>query len=128
MPYFNQDEIPEKPHEPLFAEPPAEDGWGDESGDWDDIEEPLDETYWQHLQDRDMQEDRLRRQDQLRLISGVGDFLLVVAGTAAVLALVALIISLVIWVRDDITQRFPVVQSLTGAVRDGAGLFFRLQA
>ena len=66
---------------------------------------------------------KAERQARVRLLAGVSDFLLIVLGVIAVIALSALILALVMWFRRDITERLPVLENLTGAARilRGAG-------
>ncbi|MBR3494007.1 MAG: hypothetical protein IKH38_01140 [Clostridia bacterium] len=116
MTYFKHSPEEETTRNPLFVEPVV-----DEPDDadlpeiWDDEELPPEELAWRDLPDPEEREDRMRRRDQLRMLFGMSDFLLVVFGTVVVLALVALIISLVFWVRNDVVERFPALQHLASA-------------
>ncbi len=58
----------------------------------------------------DPQERRAAHIGRMRVAAGVMDFLGVVAGMVAVLALVALLISLVSWLMADMSQTFTVLQ------------------
>ena len=63
---------------------------------------PADAEGW--AEPLDPAERRERRADRIRLAAGVGDLLGVVTGTLAVLALLAVILSLASWVQQDVTQ------------------------
>ncbi len=123
MPYFENREPEQETYDPLFREPVEDAPYDEEEYDLEEYdldsfgEEDAD-TDWRDIRDPDEREERLRRRDQLKLIFGVSDFVLVILGTVAVLALVALLIVLAVWVRDDILQRFPVLQNLAAAVPD----------
>lgn len=54
------------------------------------------------------EEDRMVRQDRLRLTAGLMDFLAVVGGVVVCLILVLLISSLVSWLRQDAVSTFAV--------------------
>lgn len=54
------------------------------------------------------EEERLRRQDRLRLTAGLAEFLAVVGGVAVCLILVLLIVSLFNWLRQDAGSTFSV--------------------
>ena len=54
------------------------------------------------------EEERLRRQDRLRLTAGLAEFLAVVGGVAVCLILVLLIVSLFNWLRQDALSTFKV--------------------
>ena len=51
-----------------------------------------------------------RRRGTFRVIAGGGDFLGVIAGTALILVLLAVLISLVNWVCSDMVQSFDLLQ------------------
>ena len=55
--------------------------------------------------------ERLERQNRFRLASGMLDFISMVAGVACVLILLALLLSLVNWLRQDISSTFAIFQS-----------------
>lgn len=77
-----------------FARPPEIDE--DLNADTDDLLD--DEAFL------DPAERRERRIGRLRFAAGFGDLIGVVTGSLAVLALLALILSLISWVQQDITQ------------------------
>ncbi len=109
MTYFQQPEQqPER--EQLFLQPVVD----EPEDDFDEPEDPpvQQERAWRHIRDAEEREERLLRRDRLRLVAGVSDFLLVILGSLLVLALVALLVTLVVWVLGDITERFPVLQNL----------------
>ena len=109
MTYFQHPEQ-EPAREQLFLEPVTDDP--DEDGAEAEPVEVPPERAWRHILDVEEREDRLQRRDRLRLLAGVSDFLLVILGTLLVLALVALVVTLILWVQGDITERFPVLQNL----------------
>lgn len=79
-----------------------EEGWTAENADYDDL---LDE-------DEMTEEERaLARRDHWQVLAGVGDFLAVIVGTAVILILIALLVSLINWVHADITQSFTLWQT-----------------
>lgn len=108
--YFQQDPEPEQPiYDDDFA--PEEDV---------PVELPYDSAYDQpdpqevYLDDGDLLTDEEKaalRRSRWRVLANVGDFAGVIVGTAAILILIALIISLVHWVRSDITQSFTLWQT-----------------
>ncbi len=106
MPYFpNQDENqePGPQHERKFYQPVEDD---DPYNELDNDEMPLD--YDGPLtQEEEMAE---RRRGTFRVLSGVGDFLGVIAGTAVILVLLAILISLGNWVIADMIQSFDLLQ------------------
>lgn len=57
------------------------------------------------------EEDRAVKQDRLRFAAGMSDFLGVVLGFACILLLVLLLISLLSWLRRDITSMFALLRS-----------------
>lgn len=87
--------------EPRYEYDPEED-WQDDPEDYDEL---LDE-------DEMTEEERaMARRDHWQVLAGVGDFLAVIAGTAVILILVALLVSLINWVHADITQSFTLWQT-----------------
>ena len=56
-------------------------------------------------------EDAERVNAGYRLFAGVGDFVAVLAGTGVILALMALLISLLHWLQSDIMQTVTLLQS-----------------
>ena len=58
------------------------------------------------------QEEEEERRDRWRLTTGLMEFLAVVVGIAVTLMLVALIVSLLSWVRQDASDIFDVFLSL----------------
>ena len=107
--YFQQDPEPEQPvYDDDFA--PEEDDIP--------VELPYDSVYDQpeevYLEDEDLLTDEEKaslRRSRWRVLASLGDFAGVIAGTAMILILIALIISLVHWVRSDITQSFTLWQT-----------------
>ena len=58
------------------------------------------------------EEERQERLDRLRLTAGLLEFLGVVAGIAAVFVLILLIVSLVNWLWNDLSDTFSIVFSI----------------
>lgn len=108
MTYFQHPEQ-EPAREQLFLEPVTDTG-----DEYEEAPGAQPERAWRHIRDAEEREDRLQRRDRLRLLAGVSDFFLVILGTLLVLALVALVVTLILWVQGDITERFPVLQHLGG--------------
>ena len=98
QPYYDEDFAPE---EDMPLEPPEE-----------EYDQPNpDEVY---LEDEDLLTDEEKaelRRDRWRVLANLSDFIGVIAGTAVILVLIALIITLVHWVRSDITQSFTLWQT-----------------
>lgn len=108
--YFQQNPEPEQPiYDDDFA--PEEDDVP--------VELPYDSIYDQpDPEDDELDDDLLTdeekaalRRSHWRVLANVGDFAGVIVGTAVILILIALIISLVHWVRSDITQSFTLWQT-----------------
>lgn len=105
--YFQQNEY-ERPVTDDFE--PEEDVVGipeEESGD-----QPFPEEI--DLDDEEFLTDEERaalRRNRWRVLANLGDFIGVIAGTAVILVLIALIISLVNWVQSDISQSFTLWQT-----------------
>lgn len=107
--YFQQDPEPEQPiYQDDFA-PEEEDA---------PVELPYDSGYGQpeaiELEDDDFLTDEEKaalRRSRWRVLASLGDFAGVIVGTAVILILIALLISLVHWVRSDITQSFTLWQT-----------------
>ena len=109
--YFQQDPEPEQP---IY-----DDDFAPEDGDVP-VELPYDSGYGQpdpeelYLDDDDLlteEEHAALRRSRWRVLASLGDFAGVIAGTAVILILIALIITLVHWVRSDITQSFTLWQT-----------------
>ena len=108
--YFQQDPEPEQP---IY-----DDDFAPEDDDVP-VELPYDSVYDQpDAADFELDDDLLTdeekaalRRSRWRVLASVGDFAGVIAGTAVILILIALIISLVHWVRSDITQSFTLWQT-----------------
>ena len=108
--YFQQDPEPEQPL------------YGEDFAPEDDVpvELPEDSYYDQtrpeeiYLEDDDLLTDEEKaalRRNRWHVLANLGDFIGVILGTAAILILIALILSLVHWVRSDITQSFTLWQT-----------------
>lgn len=113
--YFQQNPEPEQPD---YEQPVYDEDFAPE----DDVpvELPEDSVYDQpepediYLEDDDLLTDEEKaalRRTRWHVLANLGDFIGVIAGTAAILLLVALIISLLHWVRSDITQSFTLWQT-----------------
>lgn len=101
MAYF-QNRQPEEPHRQVFNAPiPQDDPYAE------DEEEEMNLTP-EELRELDEQE---RRDGRYRLMSGVFNLIGVVLGTLAILGVIALLISMVIWVANDMSQSFTLFQS-----------------
>ncbi len=94
-----REETPER----LFLQPVEDDGLSGEA--WDGEDDFADDADYQA-------ELKAQRDDQFRAAAGLGDFLGVMLGLAAVLALVALLLSLYSWVRRDLLETFSLLQHL----------------
>ena len=106
--YFQQDPEPEQPvYDDDFA--PEEDDVPVELP-YDSVYDQPDEVYLDDDLLTDEEKAALRR-SRWRVLASLGDFAGVIAGTAIILILIALIISLVHWVRSDITQSFTLWQT-----------------
>ncbi len=57
------------------------------------------------------EEERAARRDRLRFAAGMSDFLGVVLGFVSILLLVLLLISLLSWLKRDITSTFALLRS-----------------
>ena len=108
--YFQQDPEPEQP------------SFSNDYAPEDDVpvELPTDSGYAQpypeelYLEDEDLlteEEQAALRRDRWHVLANLGDFIGTIAGTAVILVLIALIITLVHWVRSDITQSFTLWQT-----------------
>lgn len=65
------------------------------------------------MDDDDMTEEEraLAQRDHWQMLAGIGDFLAVILGTAVILVLVALLVSLINWVHADLMQSFTLWQT-----------------
>ena len=82
----------------------------DEEADWDAEEQ---DTGWVD-DDEQLFDDEERREShrgRMRVLAGLGDFIGVILGTVCILLLVALLISLLNWLRADVGQSFTLLQS-----------------
>ena len=108
--YFPQDPEPEQPqYEDDFA--PEDDVPVELPYDSPYDEPPAEEVY---LEDEDLLTDEEKaalRRSRWQVLANLSDFAGVIAGTAVILILIALIITLVHWVRSDITQSFTLWQT-----------------
>lgn len=57
------------------------------------------------------EERRELRQSNWKLLAGLADFAAVILGTAAILILIALLVSLINWLVSDISQTFTLLQT-----------------
>lgn len=108
MAYFNNDPqtLEDEDYQPVFQQP-VED-------DYDDYDEGDEEYYTDEVYYDDYltEEERIAlKQSKWRMLAGVGDFFGVLAGTVAILVLIALLISLITWVQADISQSFTLWQT-----------------
>ena len=108
MAYFNNDpqDVLEEDYQPVFQQP-VEDDYLEDDQELDEYY--TDELYYdEYLTDEERRE---ARQMKWKLLSGVGDFFGVLAGTVVILLLVALLVSLITWVQADISQTFTLWQT-----------------
>lgn len=113
MAYFQHHD--EQQHRQVFQDQ-QDDSWQEEpqygydpEDDWaDDPENEYDALDEDHMTD---EERALARRDRWQVLAGVGDFLAVIVGTAVILILIALLVSLINWVHADITQSFALWQT-----------------
>ena len=121
MAYFEHDKEQTKQHHRVFQEPVASEEEleqeatyqlfdGDE-GEYDLYQDDEYEYEYDNEDDLSEEERALRRRDHWRVLAGVGDFLAVVVGTAVILVLIALLVSLINWVHADISQSFTLWQT-----------------
>ena len=123
--FYHQDNQPQ--HQPAFQQGETdqfadsrqtawEEAYEDEAYD-DYDQQPLEEAYFpedEELWDEDMLNDEERallRRERWRTLANLGDFAGVIAGTAVILVLIALLISLINWVQADISQSFTLWQT-----------------
>lgn len=78
---------------------------------WEEDEYPEDEQWEDDLEAEDREERRARRRDKMRVAAGVSDFFGVILGTVCILALIALLVSLLNWLHADIAQNFALWQN-----------------
>ncbi len=105
MAYFQDRQKQEEEYQPVFQEPP---GMYDPDDYADDVDDP---EYYDDDEYMTEEDKQWQRQGKWRVLAGLGDFLGVIAGTVAILVLVALLISLVHWVQADIRQSFTLWQT-----------------
>lgn len=116
MAYFTHPEQELTPREPVFQHP-VEDDWDD--GPLDDYDDDYDDAYddaeddppYDDEPDEPMTEAERRaaRQGRFRVAAGVLDFFGVIAGTVVILILIALLVSLITWLRQDFDQTFTLL-------------------
>lgn len=99
MQYFKQKKNETAAHQRVFRVPVDLD-------DYDDDELPDEAPRYTSYTD-EMAE---RRKDTFRILTGLADFAGVVAGAVAILVLLAVLVSLLNWVRSDILQSFDLWQ------------------
>ena len=102
-----EDHFPDADWDDAPANAPYEDEYGplfDEEIDFEDDLDPLDDEL---LTDEERAE--LRR-SHWQLLAGLGDFAGIILGTAAILVLVALLVSLLNWLIGDLSQSFILLQ------------------
>ena len=113
--YFQQDPEPEQPE---YEQPFDNEDFAPEEDDVP-VELPEDSVYDQpepeeiYLEDEDLLTDEEKaalRRTRWHVLANLGDFIGVIAGTAAILVLIALILSLLHWVHSDMTQSFTLWQ------------------
>ena len=112
MTFFQHDPQPDQESRRVFLQPVEDDADWEENLDSADLAEDLRDSFPAAAEDA---LERQERQSRIRLLAGMSDFLLIVLGVVAVIALSALILALVLWLRRDIVERLPVLENLTGA-------------
>ena len=114
--YFQQEPEPEQ--QPYSEQPYYDEDFAPEEDI--PVELPDDGSYDQphpdeiYLEDEDLltdEEKAVLRRDRWRVLANLSDFFGVILGTVVILVLIALIITLVHWVRSDITQSFTLWQT-----------------
>lgn len=110
MPYFDHSSQPERHHRRVFQQPVTDEPEEDYDDDMlaEDFDPALDPEDDEGLQEDERQ---WRRRDRWRLLAGVGDFVSVIVGAVAILALILLLISLLKWVKSDMLQSFTLLQT-----------------
>lgn len=109
----DQDEYPEEGEWAEELPPPDEAAYMMEEGyaplfeDGEDFDEELDPLSDELLTDEERAE--LRR-SHWQLIAGLADFAGVILGTAAILVLITLLVSLLNWLINDVSQSFILLQ------------------
>ena len=85
-------------------------------------EDVYDEASWQEpeadeaavsdavLEEIDLEERREKRRARWELMAGFGNFFGIIAGVAVILVLIALLVSLINWLRGDLNQTFLLIQ------------------
>ena len=91
---FAADAAYQEDYAPLFDE---------EEDDFDDLD-PLDDELLTEEEQAEL------RRSHWQMISGLADFAGIIAGTAAILVLVALLVSLLNWLMNDMSQSFILLQ------------------
>ena len=102
MAYFQQPRE-EQPHQQIFTAPlPPDDPYDDEDSDDFFDEAPQREA---------LSDEQAAREDRYRMLAGTSNLIGVVVGTLVILGVVALLISLVSWVLNDMSQSFTLLDS-----------------
>ena len=118
MAYFEHDQETRQ-HRRVFREPAAaelddvqeekQQEYFDE--DYDGYQDDADDYEYEEEDELSEEERVLAQRDHWRVLAGIGDFLAIVVGTAVILVLIALLVSLVNWVHADISQSFTLWQT-----------------
>ena len=93
-----------------FKQNGRQSSWSEEQDErYDDDYDEYDDEYDDddYLTDEEMSELRRHR---FRMAAGLVDFLSVIAGTVAILLLVALLVNLITWLQGDMDQMFTLLQ------------------
>ena len=107
---FEPDSEEEFPHDEWAAEPaqlPYTDEYSplfDGEGSYNDDFDPLDDELLSEEEQSEL------RRSHWQLLSGLADFAGVILGTAAILLLVTLLVSLINWLVGDLSQSFILLQ------------------
>lgn len=103
MSYFAEHKKPEETHQQAFYQPVPTAAEAAEEEYLEDYDGYVPQTY--------EEEQAMARQDRWRVAANIADFFAVLAGIVTILMLVAVLISLVNWVAEDMTQSFTLLQA-----------------
>ena len=116
--WTGEEYLPDETFEPDAEDAPANDEWAAEDYAAEDAYAPLFEGEESYDDDLDPLDDELLTDEERaelkrshwQLISGLADFAGVILGTAAILVLVTLLVSLLNWLINDMSQSFILLQ------------------
>lgn len=111
--------LPDEAFQPDEEEEPAEEAaWAEEDDYYTDDYQPLFQPHEEELEELDPLSDELLtdeeraelRRSHWQLLGGLADFAGVILGTAAILVIVTLLVSLLNWLINDLSQSFILLQ------------------